>query len=1250
MKTYIHGLLRYKKNHLFLFFMLTSLAIYSGPPDWETPADMEYSMKVIAVLQLKDGTFSTNVNDMVAGFDEDGECRGVASPSTSPGIAGIIRLTIKSNQYSGEIITFEAYLADDDDIEDLDQAIVFEHQQTIGSINNPFIFTFDSDFEYYLLSLTANPEEGGSPAGSGFYEEEEIVNISANANDNYIFTYWTGDTEYMNDPLQASTTVTMPDDDVELTANFIPQAPLVQDVTETYDGTEYTVMASVPDGFTLRWYNAAAGGSITTIPAATNAGTYTAWAVSVDGNNLESERVQATLTINKKSLTITANDQTKAVGQEFVFEGNEFTADGLVDNDIDEVTSVTLTSAGAPAGAGVGTYSIIPSNATGTGLGNYEISYENGLMNVTEIIYIELTLEGLIIADKTYDGNITAIITSFGTLTGIEAGDDVSIDEGAVVAEFSDKNAGNEKIVNISNLILTGDDANKYVISDFSVTASISPRELVLSNFAASNKVYDGTTAATGGAFQDDRIDGDVLNFSFNYAFENANAGVNKQVLFTNIAISGGTDQNNYTLAATTGNATATISPRPLSIKADDKTKKFGEDDPALTWTLTAGSLLSDDAITGQLQRQPGEVVGTYAIQQGTLSAGSNYTINFTPGVFSIVPADLIVTIQPQAAVTAGAQWSIDGETWYNSQVALPLEPGDYTVEFSDIDADAWYIPEPIDISHGAQTEITGTYLVKRFLTMLEPDGNGTVLPEPGIYDFPSGETVNLSASADENWIFQHWLINGSIVTNNPYNLQITEDVIVQAIFNETLIDVLLTINISGEGSVNVNGNEYTQPMVFAEGSQVTLEALAGEGYYLVEWDGDLTGNENPVTLTMDDDKTITAVFIPEVFTVSFIVKDENDQDITDAIITFDGTVYPAGQYLIESLTSGTYDWEVSREGYYTETGSVQVDGNEEVTVILESSTYELEIVHEGTGKTVPAEGIHFIEKNTMVTLTAQTTSVSIFIKWEIDGDEYFDEEIEIFMDSDKVVTAFFENLPSYILTVIVEGEGITYPEEGEHHYAYDEVVTLTATPASDIWVFVKWVVDDLDYFESEINVLMNSDKIARAIFIDTANYSLYIDCEGEGTINPAPGVYTFSAGIEITLSALPDVNYIFDRWEINGAEYTDPVVTLIMNEDKFARAFFDLENFIPELIIERDVILYPVPAKDKLNLRFEIGIENVRIEIYDINGRLIIIKDLLDIAAGQATTFDVSSFEPGVYNMKIFVKTQVLTRRFIVN
>jgi hypothetical protein len=43
---------------------------------------------------------------------------------------------------------------------------------------------------------------------------------------------------------------------------------------------------------------------------------------------------------------------------------------------------VTESSTGAPASATVGTYNIVPSAATGTGLGNYTIGYVNGRLTV----------------------------------------------------------------------------------------------------------------------------------------------------------------------------------------------------------------------------------------------------------------------------------------------------------------------------------------------------------------------------------------------------------------------------------------------------------------------------------------------------------------------------------------------------------------------------------------------------------------------------------------------------------------------------------------------------------------------------------------------------------------------------------------------------------------------------------------------------------------------------------------------------
>jgi hypothetical protein len=88
------------------------------------------------------------------------------------------------------------------------------------------------------------------------------------------------------------------------------------------------------------------------------------------------------LTVNAKALTITANNQSKTYGDGLTLGTTSFTKSGLVN--ADTVSGVTLTSAGAAATAGAGPYSIVPSAATGTGLGNYTIAYNNGTLTVNK--------------------------------------------------------------------------------------------------------------------------------------------------------------------------------------------------------------------------------------------------------------------------------------------------------------------------------------------------------------------------------------------------------------------------------------------------------------------------------------------------------------------------------------------------------------------------------------------------------------------------------------------------------------------------------------------------------------------------------------------------------------------------------------------------------------------------------------------------------------------------------------------------
>lgn len=86
-----------------------------------------------------------------------------------------------------------------------------------------------------------------------------------------------------------------------------------------------------------------------------------------------------------------------------------------------------------------------------------------------------------------------------------------------------------------------------------------------------------------------------------------------------------------------------TVSKAMLTITADDTSKVYGEDDPALTFKITEGELVGDDELSGAPERQAGEDAGSYDIMQGTLDAGDNYQISFVPGEFQVRPAEIVV-------------------------------------------------------------------------------------------------------------------------------------------------------------------------------------------------------------------------------------------------------------------------------------------------------------------------------------------------------------------------------------------------------------------------------------------------------------------------------------------------------------------------------------------------------------------------------------------------------------------------------
>ena len=82
----------------------------------------------------------------------------------------------------------------------------------------------------------------------------------------------------------------------------------------------------------------------------------------------------------------------------------------------------------------------------------------------------------------------------------------------------------------------------------------------------------------------------------------------------------------------------------------------------------------------------------------------------------------------------------------------------------------------------------------------------------------------------------------------------------------------------AGAGTIARNPDQVT----YTSGTAVQLTATASTGYHFVSWSGDLTGSANPQTLTLDSNKSVTANFAINTYTIT-------------ASAGPNGTVAPAG-------------------------------------------------------------------------------------------------------------------------------------------------------------------------------------------------------------------------------------------------------------------------------------------------------------------------------------------------------------------
>ena len=263
---------------------------------------------------------------------------------------------------------------------------------------------------------------------------------------------------------------------------------------------------------------------------------------------------------------------------------------------------------------------------------NYVLNQPTGLKaNITPA---PLTISGITGVNRIYDRTTNATVTGTPVYTGLVAGESLTV-VGTPTYSFANKNVGTAKPITVTGF--TAPNGN-YILSSqpTGITANITPKLL---NVTSVNyeKLYDTNKNTPGLNLSIDPIPGDVVNISKTGAlFDNANAGVNKDIFLTGLSIIPGGDGANYYLASAAATVKGTIKPLQINIVAIDTEKTEMDPDPPFTYQPV--SLLGTDVFNGALSRFPGETAGNYPMTIGTLSAGANYFLNFTTANFKIKP------------------------------------------------------------------------------------------------------------------------------------------------------------------------------------------------------------------------------------------------------------------------------------------------------------------------------------------------------------------------------------------------------------------------------------------------------------------------------------------------------------------------------------------------------------------------------------------------------------------------------------
>jgi len=278
------------------------------------------------------------------------------------------------------------------------------------------------------------------------------------------------------------------------------------------------------------------------------------------------------------------------------------------------------------------------------------------------------------------------------------------------------------------------------------------------------------------------------------------------------------------------------------------------------------------------------------------------------------------------------------------------------------------------------------------------PVGAGQVTPSNGKYD--KQLQVAITASPALGYRFDHWEGSGS--GDSPtLHLLMDRNKKVTAFFTKVYM-------LSASSTPSDGGSVSPKSGTYDAGSNVSLIANPNQYYKFNGWAGDVSGNSDHITITMDSNKQIIASFVKLIYSFQAQADSANNGAVQPSGGSFEAgtqrtiTAIPANGYRFDHWGGGVSGTQNPL--------NIMMDNNKTITAYF-TKVYTLTSSCSPTGSGSVNPGNGSFDAGTKQSVTATTTLFPYaFDHWTGTDDDGMNPTA-VTMSTDKSVTVFFKKL-----------------------------------------------------------------------------------------------------------------------------------------------------------------------------------------------------------------------------------------------